>query len=217
MTRYALCTRLLGPPHPHSRAESEQARNITTPPGFDSRNIQSVASLYTDWSWPGPINKHRNKKGCKPLYWYCVTEGPKFNIILTLLLRDPNSTLYWHCVTQGPKFNIILILCYSGTQIQHYTDTVLLRDPNSTLYWYCVTQGPKFNIILILRYSGTQIQHYTDTVLLRDPNSTLYWYCVTQGPKFNICTVPSLALQTRCVQKSDSADVSTRNIKMGNL
>jgi len=36
------------PPPPHCRTESEEARNITTSPGFDPQTVQSVASSYTD-------------------------------------------------------------------------------------------------------------------------------------------------------------------------
>ena len=33
---------------------SEQVRKISTPPGFDPRTVQPVASRYTDWSIPAP-------------------------------------------------------------------------------------------------------------------------------------------------------------------
>jgi len=41
-TRYPLCRRLGG-----------QVRKISTPPGFDPRIVQPVASRYTDWATPG--------------------------------------------------------------------------------------------------------------------------------------------------------------------
>jgi hypothetical protein len=48
--RYQLYRRLGGP---HSR--SEQVRKISPPPGFDRRNIQPVASRYTDCAIPAPV------------------------------------------------------------------------------------------------------------------------------------------------------------------
>jgi len=41
-TRYLLYRRLGGP----------QGRKISTPPGFDLRTVQPVASRYTDWAIP---------------------------------------------------------------------------------------------------------------------------------------------------------------------
>jgi hypothetical protein len=43
-TRYPLSRRLGGP-----QGQSGQAREISSPPGFDSRTVQPVASRYTDW------------------------------------------------------------------------------------------------------------------------------------------------------------------------
>jgi hypothetical protein len=46
-TRYPLYKRLGGP-----QGRSERVRKISPPPGFDPRNIQPVASRYTDWTVP---------------------------------------------------------------------------------------------------------------------------------------------------------------------
>ena len=44
-TQYPLYRRLGGP-----QGRSGQVRKISPPPGFDSRNVQPVASRYTDWA-----------------------------------------------------------------------------------------------------------------------------------------------------------------------
>jgi hypothetical protein len=44
-TRYPLYRRLGGP-----QGRSGQVRKVSTPPGFDPRTVQPVASRYTDWA-----------------------------------------------------------------------------------------------------------------------------------------------------------------------
>ena len=44
-TRYPLYRRLGAP-----QGQSERARKISPPPGFDPRTVQPVASRYTDWA-----------------------------------------------------------------------------------------------------------------------------------------------------------------------
>jgi hypothetical protein len=46
-TRYPLYTKLDGP-----QGRSGQLWKISPPPGFDPRNVQHVASRYTDWAIP---------------------------------------------------------------------------------------------------------------------------------------------------------------------
>ena len=49
-TRYPLYRRLGGP-----QSRSRQVRKISSPPGFDPRTVQPVASRYTDCAIPVPI------------------------------------------------------------------------------------------------------------------------------------------------------------------
>ena len=48
-TRYPLYRKLGGP-----QRRSGQARKISTPPGFDPRTVQPVASRYADWAIAAP-------------------------------------------------------------------------------------------------------------------------------------------------------------------
>ena len=51
-TRYPLYRRLGGP-----QGRSGRVRKISSPPGFDPRTVQPVASRYTNWAIPAPIDK----------------------------------------------------------------------------------------------------------------------------------------------------------------
>ena len=50
-TRYPLYRRLGG-----HQSRSGRVRKISPPPVYDLRTVQSVASRYTDWALPAPIN-----------------------------------------------------------------------------------------------------------------------------------------------------------------
>jgi hypothetical protein len=51
-TRYSLCRRLGG-----SQGRSVRVRKISSPPGFDPRTVQLVASPYTDYATPTRIRR----------------------------------------------------------------------------------------------------------------------------------------------------------------
>jgi len=53
-TRYPLYRRLGGP-----QGRSGQVWKISPPPGFDPRNVQPVASRYTDWDIPAHLRQWR--------------------------------------------------------------------------------------------------------------------------------------------------------------
>jgi hypothetical protein len=38
--------------------EAGRERKISSPPGFDPRTVQPVASRYTDWAIPAPLLRH---------------------------------------------------------------------------------------------------------------------------------------------------------------
>ena len=50
--RYPLYRRLGGP-----QGRSGRVRKMSTPPEFDPRTVQLVASRYTDWAIPAPDNE----------------------------------------------------------------------------------------------------------------------------------------------------------------
>jgi len=58
-TQYPLYRRLGGPQGRYGRV-----RKISPPPGFDHRNVQPVASRYTDWAIPSgwQVNKELDRK-----------------------------------------------------------------------------------------------------------------------------------------------------------
>jgi len=58
-TRYPLYGRLGGP-----QGRSGGVRKISLPPGFDPRNVQSVASRYTDCAIPALWNRAYYSKFC---------------------------------------------------------------------------------------------------------------------------------------------------------
>jgi hypothetical protein len=69
-TRYPFYRRLGGP-----QGRSGLVRNISPPPGFDTRTVQPVAGRYTDWA--NPVQDYSNRY-CK--YWMNVI--PPFMIII---------------------------------------------------------------------------------------------------------------------------------------
>ena len=54
-TRYPLYRRMGGP-----ESQSGRVRKILTPPGFDPRTVQPVASRYTDWAIPTHTNNNND-------------------------------------------------------------------------------------------------------------------------------------------------------------
>ena len=59
-TRYPLYRRLGGP-----QGRSGRVRKILPPPGYDPREVQPVASRYTDWTIPAPeIHSYQFPKNC---------------------------------------------------------------------------------------------------------------------------------------------------------
>ena len=56
-TRYPFYRKLGGP-----QGGSGRERKISSPPGFDPRTVQPVASRYTDWAIPTPYVKYNFKK-----------------------------------------------------------------------------------------------------------------------------------------------------------
>ena len=62
-TRYPLYRRLSGP-----QGRSGQVGKISPPPGFDSRTVQPVASLYTDYATRPPI--FMESVLSLPMFWF---------------------------------------------------------------------------------------------------------------------------------------------------
>jgi hypothetical protein len=58
-TRYSLCRRLGGP-----QGRSGRVRNISPPPGFDPRTVQTIASCYTDWATRPTKSLHKWRIFC---------------------------------------------------------------------------------------------------------------------------------------------------------
>ena len=67
-SRYPLYRRLGGP-----QGRSGQVREISSPPGFDPRTAQPVASRYTDYAYPPlPMWRVRNKTVWLVISWVVV-------------------------------------------------------------------------------------------------------------------------------------------------
>jgi hypothetical protein len=107
-TRYPLYRRLGGP-----EGRSEQVRNISTPPGLDSRTVQPVATCYTDY--PTRPTHQIHTIYIIPPYFIKVL----FNIFL------PSTPRYskWSISFVFPYHNSVRIsfflLCFHTTLLSH--------------------------------------------------------------------------------------------------
>ena len=63
-TRYPLYRWLGGP-----QGRSERVRKLSPPPGFDTRTVQPVASLYTDWVIPAQGRRSQDRLMLVIIHW----------------------------------------------------------------------------------------------------------------------------------------------------
>jgi len=84
-TRYPLYRRL-----GESQGRSGRVRKISTPPGFDPRTVQPVASRYTDWAQEAVLKFWRRPKSLAPTGIRTSDSPVRSTVAIPTTLRTKN-------------------------------------------------------------------------------------------------------------------------------